>query len=663
MRILGEQKNCGNFPQIFTTPMSTIHALLVGINTYPHVPKLNCCVEDAGKMETYLQLHKPEQYTLSSRKLLNEEATKEGIVDAIMSQLSEAAPGDLLVLYFSGHGCQEVPDPEWERLDNGRKLESLVCYDFDFAGNGVLADKELRFLLPMLSQENAVDIVTIIDCCHSGDLTRGDLQPKKLDRLSPLRRWEQFIFNEDLPYATVQSATSLDDILPLADHIHLAACLDQELAYESAGGGVFTTVLLEVLRQAENRISYLNLQSRIHSFVRNKFTQTPQIQAQSKNEEILNTPFLKGTTGGGRSRYNLTFSRELGGWKLDIGQIHGLPADGTLSIPVFSNTNQLLTTATISQVLLSTATVEPTDAAVLDPSVAYYTEITGLSQTTTSVYLQGNILGVSVLKNYLEQEAGELLKYSIALTDDIALAEYSVVAFSKKTAGLTVKGYCIWPPLLLKEEALSQLDEGRAFSDPVKEFTEESAADVLGYLKKMAHWNYVRGIQNTAANGLNDLLDLQIEKATGELVDIDELTKLNLVVGEKIKFKITNTSPAQKLYVYCFLMTQEFGVESLIDDNAYELGSEKAVNAPRTKFITVSPNSTPLPYETVWIKLLYANERISLLTFKQEGLKATRGAKGLDRGDTPEPKLVEPNWGTQTFELRLAINSKDSSPG
>ena len=188
-------------------------------------------------METYLQLHKPEQYTLRTRKLLDAEATKEGIVDAIMSQLSEAEPGDLVLLYFSGHGCQEVPDPEWERLDNGRKLESLVCYDFDFAGNGVLADKELRFLMAMLSQDNAVDIITIFDCCHSGDLTRGDLQPKKLDKLSPLRKWEQFIFNADLPYEEVQKANTLDEIMPLADHIHMAACQDPNSRMNRTGAG------------------------------------------------------------------------------------------------------------------------------------------------------------------------------------------------------------------------------------------------------------------------------------------------------------------------------------------------------------------------------------------------------------------------------------------
>ncbi len=88
--------------------MSTLHALLIGIEKYPHVPKLNACVEDAGKMETYLRLHKPEHYDLSIKKLVEDEATKEGICDALFSHWGAAQAGDVALLYFSGHGCQEV---------------------------------------------------------------------------------------------------------------------------------------------------------------------------------------------------------------------------------------------------------------------------------------------------------------------------------------------------------------------------------------------------------------------------------------------------------------------------------------------------------------------------------------------------------------------------
>lgn len=639
--------------------MNTIHALLVGIESYPNVPKLNRCVGDVGKMETYLSLHKPAQFELSLHKLINDEATKEGIVDAFVSHLGNSKAGDLAVLYYSGHGCQEVPDPEWERLDNRRKLESLVCYDFDFAGNGVLADKELRFLLPIISQRNTVDIITIFDCCNSGDMTRGDLQPKKVDKLAPLRNWKQFIFNEDLPYAQVQSATDLDEILPQADHIHMAACRDRELAYESTGGSVFTSVLLEVLEKAENRISYINLQSRIESFVRNKFTQTPQIQAKSKNKSVLNDPFLKGVSGGGRSRYNLTFSLE-GRWKLDIGQIHGLKA-GENAVQILSNAGQLVTMAKVSEVRLSSARVEPADSSLLHTSLAYYVEITGLSQTATSIYLQGDILGVNNLKNYLEKEAEELLKYNLIMTNDIALADYSVVAYWKRTSGLSSKGYCIWPPLLLDDAALPVFDEEKAYADPVKEFTEESAADVLEYFKKMAHWNYVREINNSTTSGMVGLLDLQLEKVSGEKYAASQMSSLEFKEGEEVKLKITNTS-SQNLFVYCYLMTQQFMIESLIDDNAYEIKPGESVHAPRGSKLTVGPNRTPLPYEKAWIKLIYANERIQLSTFQQEGLKARGGTKGIVRSPTGSLEPVEPAWGTQTYEIRMNITPPVSLP-
>jgi hypothetical protein len=77
---------------------------------------------------------------------------------------------------------EKKEDSLW-RFEPDNKLEGIVCYDSitEEESGTLLADKELRYLIHQIATKNeqgeakagSPHIVTIFDCCHSGENTRN----------------------------------------------------------------------------------------------------------------------------------------------------------------------------------------------------------------------------------------------------------------------------------------------------------------------------------------------------------------------------------------------------------------------------------------------------------------------------------------------------------
>lgn len=77
---------------------------------------------------------------------------------------------------------------------------------------------------------------------------------------------------------------AFDAILPMAEHIHLAACDKHEFAYEIPNkGGVFTSNLVAVLTASQNTISYHDLFNRIRMNIGGVYQQTPDLFVNNPN--------------------------------------------------------------------------------------------------------------------------------------------------------------------------------------------------------------------------------------------------------------------------------------------------------------------------------------------------------------------------------------------
>jgi hypothetical protein len=142
-------------------------ALLVGINDYPNPSdRLEGCVNDVFLMSSLLQ---ESGFAADDiRVVLNDRATARGIVERLEWLLEGTADGQQRVFYYSGHGAQIPGDGYGETVDS--KDECLVAHDFDWSRDHAVTDDQFHDLYSQLPY--GTQFLTILDCCHSGGMTR-----------------------------------------------------------------------------------------------------------------------------------------------------------------------------------------------------------------------------------------------------------------------------------------------------------------------------------------------------------------------------------------------------------------------------------------------------------------------------------------------------------
>lgn len=149
------------------TPPPGRRALLVGINDYPNPSdRLEGCVNDVFLMSSLLQENGFKADDI--RVVLNDRATAKGIVERLEWLLDGADDGMERVFYYSGHGAQIPGYGVGEKVD--RKDECFVAYDFDWSRERAVTDDQFYELYSQLPYDTR--FCAILDCCHSGGMTR-----------------------------------------------------------------------------------------------------------------------------------------------------------------------------------------------------------------------------------------------------------------------------------------------------------------------------------------------------------------------------------------------------------------------------------------------------------------------------------------------------------
>jgi hypothetical protein len=159
--------------------MPTKHALIVGINKYPHMgPKfqLRGCVNDAKLIRnTLINKFNFEQAQIA--ELLDEAATRDGILAAMASLLKRVKKDDIVVFHYSGHGHRCKSKTEFTDEGSGKDNCLLPHDDSKPKANGKadyreIRDDKINAWLQKLSQKTS-NITLIFDACHSGTMTRS----------------------------------------------------------------------------------------------------------------------------------------------------------------------------------------------------------------------------------------------------------------------------------------------------------------------------------------------------------------------------------------------------------------------------------------------------------------------------------------------------------
>jgi hypothetical protein len=157
----------------------TSRALVIGINQYKPAPdsavnsprslwrNLSGCINDAEGMRALI-VAKYGFREQDITSLLNTEASRERIIAEIKKLISISEKGDVVFIFYAGHGSQVINSLSVEK---DKKDESIVPSDA-YKGAADIRDKELAGYFNQLLDKGVL-LTVIFDSCHSGSVGRG----------------------------------------------------------------------------------------------------------------------------------------------------------------------------------------------------------------------------------------------------------------------------------------------------------------------------------------------------------------------------------------------------------------------------------------------------------------------------------------------------------
>jgi hypothetical protein len=227
-------------------------ALCVGINDYPGTENdLAGCVNDAKDWHAALTAR-----GFDAELMLDGDASKKSMVDAISELVAATPAGGLGVLTYSGHGTW-MPDEDGDEPDH--RDEALCPYDI--TDGNVLSDDELFDIFS--ERERGARIVFISDSCHSGTVARLAPVSSDVDNNGRVRFLapEVFLSPEGRARA-VRVQTARPAGRPRHPVLLMAGCRDTEYSYDASFGGrpngAFTYYAIKALDGLKEKADYLD---------------------------------------------------------------------------------------------------------------------------------------------------------------------------------------------------------------------------------------------------------------------------------------------------------------------------------------------------------------------------------------------------------------------
>jgi hypothetical protein len=261
-----------------TISAQTQRALLIGINTYE--PPAGVKVSESRKYWTNLNGPVNDVHAITNlirtrysfqpaniTTLLNKQATRKAILDAMNDLLNKSRPGDIAFIYYAGHGSFVFNSKSKEE---GQVDESLVPSDSWKPGVEDIRDKTLASVFNKFIDKKVI-LTCIFDCCHSGSIHRG------INTVQPRAR---YMPSPDYDVKDPSNPPEPES-RPNSNFLALSACQDREKAMEfddPAGSyGIFTKSLFQAINQQSPDAPVYTIFSAASTLVGSRIIQSPVI--------------------------------------------------------------------------------------------------------------------------------------------------------------------------------------------------------------------------------------------------------------------------------------------------------------------------------------------------------------------------------------------------
>ena len=249
---------------------------------------LKSCENDADTMTAIASARGFE-----TRQLKTEQATRDGVKEAITNAARELKPGDIFLITYSGHGNQ-VPDVTGDEED--KEDDTWCLYD------GQLLDDELNVLFAEFNE--GVRVLIVSDSCHSGTMLKGESDPSTQGEVD-----DDFVIPRAMPRNAARNVfkkqrsfySQIQDDLPnprpeiKASVRLLSGCQEHELSYGSDECGRFTWAVNHLINEGQFSDNYKAFHREIVSLLKRPAkNQTPgHMLVGSQDPEFDDQPPFK----------------------------------------------------------------------------------------------------------------------------------------------------------------------------------------------------------------------------------------------------------------------------------------------------------------------------------------------------------------------------------
>lgn len=536
-----------------------LYALLVGINRYAaagRVPHLRGCVADVVAVRDFLvdRLGVPADHICL---LVDEAATRMAIIDGWRTHLRDRAQADDLVFFhYSGHGSQA---PSHDPSESDQLDETVVAYDSRDEGQYDLLDKELGVLIGEVEQKG-VQVALLMDCCHSGHITRTRDENRPLFRQCPpdmRRRPPETVLS--MPAAQTRSTQTGGRTAP-GNHVLLAACRDEELANEyrppesGQWRGALTFFFLQTLQQYHPGLTWADLYDRILPQVRALYpNQTPQLEGPS--ERLL----FGGATQAVGSYLVVVETQGAGKVKVNGGAAVGLVVGSRLALypPASNLSGRPLATATVEDAEIDTAWATLDRPLAIEPGCRVKITAFGYGEQRAVVAVDEPLVRHALTTANQGQPSPFVQVVALA---NAAITPDFVVALENGS--------------LVVQDATGELVLATAPATPA------GAAQVARNLEHLTIYRNVERLRNQAADpalrGAVAFVDVNPSRQGGHT--------LVATAGQRVSFRLHNQT-RRPLYVTVLYLAADFAIRRVFPDRGY---TEKLAPGYKTPTISVS---------------------------------------------------------------------------
>ena len=231
-------------------------ALLIGINYFGTDNELYGCINDTNSIKSLISNYNFQKISILTDNI-EKKPTRNNILAEFKNLLINSQSGDVLLLFYSGHGSYILDKNNNEKTG---KDQLIVPCDL----NGII-DDELKNII-QLNLKKDVTLIALFDCCHSGSIL--DLKYQYMDSLENNNFTENI--NESETNGNVIMISGCSDIQTSSD-----AFLNNK------NQGAMTWAFLEAFKSEKN-ITWRNLLIKMRdSLKKSNFSQLPQLTSGS----------------------------------------------------------------------------------------------------------------------------------------------------------------------------------------------------------------------------------------------------------------------------------------------------------------------------------------------------------------------------------------------